>query len=335
MATHRIAWTVVLAIVFTILGGLIRPVDERSGMPEELFWSRKMRWSADYDIVLAGDSRILASLRPTKMKEVLANHRIANFGFLGCGLSEAYLRHTRSLLDPNSLQPVIVLDINPSAMTPLTHKRNTYTVYAEKGVVETNQHLYLGGMFHFLRPYQWNRTLRDLGLEKTLTYARFCPDGSVVLGRDPENPRASEQTYRKRFVNNQVDPKLVKIVLNAVSAWSQEGILVYGFRPPVPETTLAIENQYSGFDEAAFVEKFARAGGRWIRTEAQSYRSHDGSHLRADAALRFSEDFARIMKARLPMAAAKGTYEMASSSASNPTAVSGLQRSETDSPLSW
>jgi hypothetical protein len=81
--------------------------------------------------------------------------------------------------------------------------------------------------------------------------------------------------------------------------WNSRGIDVYAFRVPSSQAMVELENQMSGFDEAAFVEQFTSAGGIWFSIPLEPYHSFDGSHLTKQAALKLSADLATLIRKSL------------------------------------
>lgn len=93
-------------------------------------------------------------------------------------------------------------------------------------------------------------------------------------------------------------------MLARVEQLTARGVRVYGLRPPVVPEVIELEDRLSGFDEPAFVERFERAGGTWLRFPGADYATVDGAHLRDDAAVQFSKDLARkLLQAGLPLEA--------------------------------
>ena len=71
---------------------------------------------------------------------------------------------------------------------------------------------------------------------------------------------------------------------------------MFGFRVPSTEKMVALENEISGFDEAAFIEGFKAAGGIWFDIPLEPYHTYDGAHLVKPSAIRLSLDLAEMIK---------------------------------------
>ena len=104
------------------------------------------------------------------------------------------------------------------------------------------------------------------------------------------------ELYRDRFAHHKVDPRLVESLLQKVSSWTKDGILVYGVRIPSSRDMENLEDRSSGLDYAKFSRTFRKVGGLWIESDGDRYHSYDGSHLRGDAATQYSTWLAETMK---------------------------------------
>ena len=76
--------------------------------------------------------------------------------------------------------------------------------------------------------------------------------------------------------------------------------MVFGFRSPVTEKILSIENELSGLEEDVFLEQFESAGGIWLSVPPGPYYTYDGNHLDKESAIRYSVALAEQIKKHLP-----------------------------------
>jgi hypothetical protein len=90
--------------------------------------------------------------------------------------------------------------------------------------------------------------------------------------------------------------KLIDELCEQTQKWSQKGIMVLAFRPPVSEKMLELENELSGFDQRLFIEKFEECGGTWLNIKQSDYETYDGSHLNRDSAVKLSFEIARNIR---------------------------------------
>ncbi len=295
MLRCKTTWTLALTAVLIAAGGLLRPPDGQSGLPVAQFWAMKVKWPAAFDVVLAGDSRTLTNLSPATMQQALPGRRIANFGFPRCAWDEPYLEAVDRLLDPSATRRVIVIGITPLSLTPLAKEANRFKEYGEKDNFELYQHLWAGEAFHYLRGFAWGHLLQSLGEDRRVVFSERFDDGWSGLTQQPYDPKASLEDYKETFDNNQVLADMQDALLQRVGTWNEAGVVVYGYRPPVPSWTLQMEEK-SGFDEGAFVQRFTQAGGRWLDLPfKENYKTSDGSHLVPESAITFSKLFAQTL----------------------------------------
>ena len=296
---HHFLAVVLLAPFVVAMVGLLRAPSTRSGLPPDLFWVEKVKTEQRFDLVLVGDSRIYRGLSPDKMNETLRNIRILNFGFMSAPLIETYLSAAQEMLDPESLEPVIVLGVTPHALTRSASKKNNFYSYAAHTPFLVFLRRVLTPGWHFLRAFDHSELWRALSGGEGGYFEVFHPDGWVASRRVPEDPTIAIDVYREQFAAGGVVRSYVTGLIAIVSRWTRAGIRVYGFRPPSTPAMVELENEMSGFDEEGFVRAFEEQGGTWLRFPEGVYPSYDGSHLREDGALALSADLAAELGRRL------------------------------------
>jgi hypothetical protein len=298
----RIAGTGLLAAVLIVLTVALRRYDD-SGMAPDRFWASKSGWTACADVVVAGDSRVYRGVSPAAVSRVLPDQRILNFAFDGTGYDRAYLAAIERVLDPGSASPAVLLGISPHSLTPRAVVESGFRTRpkptSEPWSVAAELAPYRDRVSRALSP------IREAEIRTPWKhyYQEFHADGWVASGRRPEQPGIALGSYESRFVNNAVSSGQIEDVLAAVAGWSGRGVRVFAFRPPTCSGMVELENRLSGFDEAVFVRRFEAAGGVWLAVSQTDYYSYDGSHLRADAAVRLSSDLAERMLSDTPAVA--------------------------------
>lgn len=276
---------------FTLIGWL-RPAEgqDRAGISREQFWSVKLGWSQQFDVVAAGDSRVLCDVSPRAMQDVAPFQKVANFGFNYAGFNADYLRGVVSKLNLASASPTIVLGITPRSLTPLNQRVSGYREELDRPLWRRMLNSHAGGLLASFRPFAIERIIKQAGSKD------FYPDGWMAVRMNPPNPEADLPVYRSIFNGNTVSDGIVDQLVATVSQWRRERIRVFAFRPPVTAEMLSVENQRSGFRESDFIRRFADAGGTWLTFDSSLYQVCDGSHLDADSARLFSRDLARKLR---------------------------------------
>lgn len=299
----RTAATLVLGFAGIALVGWLRPTEPAGSWDRQhpkRHWARKLEWRSDFDLVFAGDSRVVFGVAPEVASDALGGLRVANFGFLGGGFDADYLAAVERTLDPASPAPTIVLGVSPRSIVPTLTWVNEYTEARDLGLSERLTEL---GFAEFL----WDYRRLDLeGLEDWLrgraerdeVAYRFHDDGWIETRiLDPE--RLSRQD-RMNPISEPVapyPPTMVAAVMDAVARWSAAGIRVYGYRSPTPAERAANEDQLYRFDEAAFRASFEASGGTWLDLPPRDWDYWDSSHMDDVSARAFTALFAEALRA--------------------------------------
>ena len=288
--------TLIVAGVFVIAAGCVRPLPPIDS--PDAYWARKMLWGPQFDIVLAGDSRTNRGLAPSLMSNHLPGLRIANFAFQSTGFNREYLSEAERRLDPNGKR-VIILGVTTVSLTPRAIADNKFLEMKRKHIAELQQQVSFESFLEFFRPVDWEEVNRPLH-DRTGTKVKiYHADGWTAVIDDPPKPSSAIPFFREYYVNNRVAPEIVDELLEIVEEWTGKGITVIGFRPPTTIEMLELEERIAGFDEAGFVKRFKAAGGIWLDSEHGKYLTHDGSHLQARDARRFSAVIAKRVKSIL------------------------------------
>ncbi len=294
------ARTLLLAAGFILLAGALRSGTVMGAHLPEAFWAQKLLWDREFDIVIAGDSRVYRGVSPEAMESALPDRRIANFGFSACGFSKPYLKATEALLDHNSTQPTIILGVTASTLTPSATKENGFLSLRKLRQFQLAQLALLGRVSFFFSPYDLEEVQNLFRKSKVGYTLVWHTDGWVQSRKVPEDPTEAVRIYRRQAKKarwrSRVSEPIVANLLETVREWRRRGILVYAFRPPTPQAMVEVETTFMKFDEAAFVQQFQEAGGVWLPFQAEQYHSYDGSHLRDDAAVEFSTDLGRALR---------------------------------------
>jgi hypothetical protein len=302
LCRERIFRALVLALGAYLVVGWIRP-QTISGMSPSAQSAAKASWSRCSELVLGGDSRTHAAVSPAVLQETLPYPRILNFGFNNAGFSKEYLAALERILDTNSSPTAIVLGVTPHSLTQETVGR-----FASRSSRDRSR----PGIFR-RAPLLKSAWFANLTQSIPMNYAFlfflaparmphyegiYHPDGWVASRIRPPQPQKGFTVAERWARTTRIDSTLVAGLLTQVQDWSSRGIRVYAFRPPTTERMVRFEDERSGFDEADFVARFEGAGGRWLRMDQAAYTTDDSSHLDRDAAVVFSRDLARAIRAR-------------------------------------
>ena len=274
-----------------------------SGMPEDQFWAVKYSHTNDADIVLAGCSRVYRGLSPRAIKSVIPGVRVINFGFSATSYEPNYFRAVDRVLAGNSKRKIIVMGVAPHNFKHSNAESNGFLDLKKQNAACIELAKQFGSVAHYTRPLSLSGaksllTGRQYSLDSGY-FQVFHEDGWVESKKIPENPSELVADFKKGAIEEPPDPELVNQLLNQVRKWHADGIQVYGLRIPTSAAMREVEDTFSRFNESSFKHKFETAGGIWIPVPLDGYDSYDGSHLRADSAIKLSRIVGEFINKRL------------------------------------
>jgi len=194
--------------------------------------------------------------------------------------------------------------VTPLTLTPYAARDQHYLQELNRPADYVFLRLYWQPLVHSLEPIgvrEFSKAFNDDTSSHSQGgyYLEYHDDGWVASWTVPEDPYRTLQSFRDIFSQTPVSQDLVQELMDQTRAWKAAGIQVYAFRVPSSPGMVALEDQISGFDEAAFARQFEEAGGTWFSIPREPYHSYDGSHLTKQSALQLSVDLARLIQDRL------------------------------------
>lgn len=298
LARDRTLLTLLLVGAMAMAIGVRRP-RYHTGLADSTFWARKISLRSAAEVVLAGDSRVMSGLSPRAMQPLLGGGRVVNFAFNGLGYSQDYLDRLEAVLAPSADRPTVVLGVTPAALSMERAESNEFTEWRDQGPGEIFMARHFGQVGEFFRPMRWEQLLQlprgEIAPPQPRYEAHRRPDGSSLLHHVPQGIEPGLNEYRQMLAEGvRVEPERVEMLLARVAHWRRRGIVVYGFRPPVPPQMAELEEQF-GLDYDSFRRRFAAAGGVWIDIPADRFDSTDGSHIPGDQV----DDLSRLVARKI------------------------------------
>lgn len=281
-------WLSVIVIV------LIRPKNSEYGIESDEFWARKILWKNCFNIVLAGDSRILLGVSPEMMEKNLKDLKVGNFAFVALSYSDEYLEAVESKLLNKGEPRIIVLGISPR---PLLCSIDTNCYFRKwdakkKNPVDLYIARYTGWIKTIFRRITYEE-MNFLGKEQDhLQLMISFPDGWMAARSSIELSPESLKTYKAFMKNRKIDSKKIGLLLRKTKEWSSKGIQVFGIMVPYHKKLYNFESLTPGWNSSSIKEDFERNGGKWLEFDQNEYFAYDFSHLRYDSAVQFSRDLA-------------------------------------------
>jgi hypothetical protein len=232
------------------------------------------------------------------MSRFLPGVKIFNFGFSSCNLNKQYLDNARRLLRKDAKEPHIVIGVSPHCLLRRKPERNAYLKWVENDDINRKKIMALvllqslGVRRLRNRSFKISRWVLAGNLKQ-----RFHYDGWVATdGIDPD-PMEYVQRLEEIFDRHIADQTVIDELIASVRRFSEQGIKVWGFRPPTNQSMVALENQVRNLFYPELIQEFKLAGGCWLDIPQDGYDSFDGSHLDINHALKLSEQVARQIAA--------------------------------------
>lgn len=309
MFKDRTVQTAILLIILIFIFKFLPIPKNQDGEYPDYFWAKKYLSAHEYDVVFAGDSRITLGISP-KTAETVLGQKVLNFAFPG-NYSDKYLKAVESKLDPHSSSRKIALGITPLSLTDSADDSSMFAMNDNMSEYERYYILKFHKLDQFFEPrtkdivvfIRNNQTLLSYANKLYLSinssasplkqrpswYQTYYQEGWIGGESIPPNPDMVYDYYQAVFPRKQVSDEKILSLLQYVKRWSNKGIEIYGFRPPVSKKIKTHENLNSGFNEDDFIKAFTEAGGKWIYVEDNKYKTADGSHIHKDEVSLFTD----------------------------------------------
>ncbi len=293
--TRRTAVSALLAATVLALTAQVRPdlgnLKALRGLEPGVFWDEKLRLPAQYDLLVAGDSRVYRGVVPEVLEAALGG-QAANLGFSGLGYEERYCDYVQGLLRPDGRR-IVILSITPSSLTSRSARENGFLDAVGHRPRWGAAARWLNGPFHRrFEPFTYFEILEMLGLraQQFVYFEDYRATGWVASDQQPRDPTRAGPSYREFFHGNPVDARVSKALLERVRRWAGAGIRVVALRMPIGTSLHQIEREESGMDWDGFRSAFQAAGGKWLGdfSADPAFPTYDGSHLTANSAEAFS-----------------------------------------------
>ena len=293
----NISVTVILALLLVTALSFVMPKNKEKYLGD-MFWTRKTFAPSKFNVILMGDSRVYRGLSPNAMEEKLPEMKVLNFGFSNGGLNNGMFKAAEEKLIKLEQQKVIVLGISPNTITGYTQSNQQYLQELTRPKEEIFERLYLNPLLYWFSSTTLEKLKKNLKSKKSISYyfSEYSMNGYVESEKFPVNINEAIPLYKKDFNNYKVEEKYLIQLFSQTTEWTEKGIIVIGYRPPVSQPMLELENNLGLYNEQFIQQGIENAGGHWLDLNPSNFHTYDGSHLDKTSAIQLSEKIANEIR---------------------------------------
>ena len=297
MGKPNISLTLLMAVIIIIPLSFVLPKNKEKYLGD-LFWTQKTFAPSKYNMVLMGDSRTYRGVSPMVMEEELPGIKILNFGYSDGGLNPTMFRAAEEKLDRTLSSNIIVLGISANTITGYTQNNEQYLKELSRTREEIFERLYLNPLLYWFSSVSLELLREQFKQTKKTSYYlnKYHQEGYVESVKFPSDTMEAIPLYINDFTNYKVETKYLNQLYDQVREWTNLGIVVVGYRPPVSQPMQALEDSLGAYHEDQIRERFVAFGGHWIEVKSSHYKTYDGSHLDQNSARDFSYNLASEIK---------------------------------------
>jgi len=289
--------TVAVAATLVTVLSFVLPKDAEKYLGE-LFWTRKTFAPAKYNVVLMGDSRVYRGVSPEIIESHLTGLKVLNFAYSNGGLNPTMFDAAEKKLVQNDKPKMIVLGISANTITDYSAANQQYQQELNRPREEIFERIYFNPLRYWVSATSPEKLKNHFSERKETAFYRneYFMNGYVESEKFPIDTMEAIASYTKDFINHKVTSENLKDLFNQVKKWSDSGIIVVGFVPPVSQPMQMLEDTLGLFDEVAIKAGFENASGHWIDLNPANYKTYDGSHLTIESARELSDRIGVFLK---------------------------------------
>ncbi|HSH19568.1 MAG TPA: hypothetical protein VLA03_03905, partial [Draconibacterium sp.] len=155
---------------------------------------------------------------------------------------------------------------------------------------EILERIYLNPLRYWFSATSPEKIKHHFSEKKDTAYYRnkYFMNGYVESEKSPIDTLAAVPSYIDDFTNFKVETDNLQNLFKQVEKWTNAGIIVVGFTPPVSQPMQMLEDTLGLFNEAAIKAGIERASGHWIDINPKKFETYDGSHLTIESAKKLS-----------------------------------------------
>ena len=218
--------------------------------------------------------------------------KVLNFAFSNGGLNPIMFDAAEEKLAQNDKPKVIVMGISANAISGYSAGNQQYVQELNRPREEIFERIYFNPLRYWFSATSPEKLKNHFSETKETAFYRnkYFMNGYVESEKFPADTMEAIPSYTKDFTNYKVTPENLSDLFKQVKKWTDSGIIVTGFTPPVSQSMQMLEDTLGMFDEALIKTGFEKASGHWIELNPAKYKTYDGSHLNIESAQKLSNE---------------------------------------------
>jgi len=281
--------SIAMAAVLVSALSFVLPKDAEKYLGE-LFWSRKTFAPAKFEVVIMGDSRVYRGLSPEILESHLPGLKVLNFAYSNGGLNPTMFDAAEKKLAKNDKPKIMILGISANAITGYSSGNQHYLQELNLPREEILERIYLNPLRYWFSSTSPEKLILYFSKSKETAYYRnkYFMNGYVESDKFPVDTTEAISSYIDDFTNFKMDSSNLNVLFKQVEKWTNAGLFVVGFTPPVSQPMRMLEDTLGLFNEATIKAGFEMASGHWIDLDPARFKTYDGSHLNIESAQQLS-----------------------------------------------
>jgi hypothetical protein len=212
--------------------------------------------------------------------------KVLNFAYSNGGLNQTMFVAAEKKLAQNDKPKVIVMGISANAISGYSAGNQQYQQELNRPREEIFERIYFNPLRYWFSATSPEKLKNHFSETKETAFYRnkYFMNGYVESEKFPADTMEAIPSYTKDFTNYKVTPENLSDLFKQVKKWTDSGIIVAGFTPPVSQPMQMLEDTLGLFDITTIKTGFEKASGYWIDIEPTQYKTYDGSHLTIESA---------------------------------------------------
>ncbi len=231
------------------------------------------------------------------MSEYLPKKKILNFAYSNGGLNNFVFEEAEKKLSNNNNKKVIIIGITANTLSGFTRSNEQLKREKTRPREDVFERIYLNGILNHFSSVTPEKIIELIKNKPVTNYYRnkYYPNGYVESDKFPKDTMEAMSSYIDDFTKHKVEYQYIVELVKQVGEWTEKGILVVGYYPPVSYPMKELEKTMGLFDYELIKSEFINNGGKWFDLNSNEFKTYDGSHLEKESAEKLSKVIAECI----------------------------------------